>query len=284
MNRHLCHAMTTNQSSLRPYSAPEHKPFLWSGSASRAALLLHGFPGTPAEMRGLGRLLNDEGWTVHSPLLPGFGPEIETLVRRHHHEWRDAAEKSYEELRATHKMILLVGNSMGGALAITIAESAAAAGLILLSPFTRFGVAWQRFAWPLVSRFVSQLLPFRKADLSSPEVRRLVRRVWAGADIADPAVQSMVRNIAVPTRALDQVRQLGAEALRAAPSLKIPTLILQGQYDSVVTPQTTRTLKNRMVITPQYCEFNAGHDLVESDAPSWPQVLACVKDFAKSII
>jgi len=76
---------------------------------------------------------------------------------------------------------------------------------------------------------------------------------------------------------------VGATALRAAPSIRIPTLILQGRYDSVVTPATTRALKNRMAVPPQYYEFDAGHDLVETEEPSWPQVAACVKDFAQSI-
>ena len=275
--------MTTEEKLAFPFGAAEHEPFLWAGSDSRAALLLHGFPGTPAEMRALGRLFQDEGWTVYSPLLPGFGPDIATLARRHHREWLDAAAKAYEELRVNHKTMLLVGNSMGGALAINVAQSVDVAGMILIAPFTRFGLAWQRFAWPLVSRFVSQLLPFQKADLASPEIRRLVRRMWDGADIADPTVQSMIRKIAVPTRALEQVRQVGAAALRAAPSLRIPTLILQGRCDSVVTPETTRVLKNRMGVPPQYREFEAGHHLVETDEPSWPQVSACVKDFAQSI-
>jgi len=96
-------------------------------------------------------------------------------------------------------------------------------------------------------------------------------------------VQLIIRNIAVPTRALEQVRQIGATALRAAPTLSIPTLILQGRYDSVVTPQTTRVLKNRMVIPPQYYEFDVGHSLVEPEEASWPQVSACVREFVKSI-
>jgi len=275
--------MATEEKLAFPYRGTEHEPFLWAGTDQRAALLLHGFPGTPAEMRGLGSLLHDEGWTVYSPLLPGFGPDIATLARRHYREWLDAAAKAYEELRANHKTILLVGNSMGGALAINVAQSAGVTGLILIAPFTRFAVAWQRIAWPLVSCFVSQLLPFQKADLSSPEILRLVRRMWAGVDINDPTVQAMIRKIAVPTRALEQVRQVGATALRAAPSLRIPTLILQGRYDLVVRPKTTRVLKKRMAISPQFHEFDAGHDLLETDQPPWPQVSACVKDFARSI-
>ena len=58
---------------------PEHETFTLPGGRP-AALLLHGFLGTPAEMRGLGEALHEQGWTVYAPLLPGFGSDIETLT------------------------------------------------------------------------------------------------------------------------------------------------------------------------------------------------------------
>ena len=64
---------------LRAYQGPEHEPFFWE-AGEPAALLVHGFPGTPAEMRPLGEVLHEAGWTVHGVLLPGFGPQIQTRI------------------------------------------------------------------------------------------------------------------------------------------------------------------------------------------------------------
>ena len=40
------------QTEFRPYSGPEHQPFEF-GDGPNGALLIHGFPGTPAEMRAV---------------------------------------------------------------------------------------------------------------------------------------------------------------------------------------------------------------------------------------
>jgi hypothetical protein len=65
----------------KPFDGCEHRSFLWKGSDC-AALLLHGFPGTPAEMRPLGTVLKNAGWTVQGLMLPGLGADIESLDQR----------------------------------------------------------------------------------------------------------------------------------------------------------------------------------------------------------
>ena len=67
--------------SLPLFTEDEHQPFRKSarGAMRGAALLVHGFPGTPADMRPLAASLAAAGWDVDAPLLPGFGPEIITL-------------------------------------------------------------------------------------------------------------------------------------------------------------------------------------------------------------
>ncbi len=46
-----------------PFNGPEHADFTIPGG-DPAALLVHGFPGTPAEMRPLAEALNERGWTA----------------------------------------------------------------------------------------------------------------------------------------------------------------------------------------------------------------------------
>ena len=64
---------------LPAFLGDEHRDFMRQGGPP-AAVLVHGFPGTPAEMRPLADVLSDAGWTVRAPLLPGFGAQIETLA------------------------------------------------------------------------------------------------------------------------------------------------------------------------------------------------------------
>lgn len=49
------------------FQEKEFEPFKWPGGEP-AALLVHGFPGTPAELRSLGKSLHLSGWTVEGLL------------------------------------------------------------------------------------------------------------------------------------------------------------------------------------------------------------------------
>jgi carboxylesterase len=263
----------------RPFSDPMHQAFYWRRGEG-AALLLHGFPGTPAEMRPLGTLLSGEGWTVRAPLLPGFGADIETLPKRSFREWLDTARDTYFELRREHKQMLLIGNSMGASLALALAAERQPSGLVLLAPFTRFAARWQELIWPLARCFVSQFKPFEHADFSAPEIRRVVHRMCNGADPADAKIQEFVRAITLPMHSIHQLKQIGRLARRTAPQISAPTLLLQGRRDRVVLPRTTRRLLKRFSIAVEYLEFDGAHDLVEPDCPAWPDVKHCVLGFA----
>ncbi|MBC7194928.1 MAG: hypothetical protein H5U37_04655, partial [Caldisericia bacterium] len=52
------------------FKDPLHEEFFFN-SKENFALLVHGFPGTPKEMRDLGELLNQKGYDVKGILLPG---------------------------------------------------------------------------------------------------------------------------------------------------------------------------------------------------------------------
>jgi esterase/lipase len=46
-----------------------------------AALLIHGFPGTPAEMLPLGTVLREAGWTVHGMIYRDkFSTKLELIT------------------------------------------------------------------------------------------------------------------------------------------------------------------------------------------------------------
>ena len=91
---------------LRVFHSPEHRPFYWRGQEN-AALLVHGFPGTPAEMRRAGALLHRQGWTAHGLLLPGFGNTIGDLPQRRHADWVAAIEQGLYKKNATYRVFNL---------------------------------------------------------------------------------------------------------------------------------------------------------------------------------
>lgn len=266
------------------FDTPEHQPFQWDGGQP-AVVLVHGFPGTPAEVRPLALALHAAGWTARGLLLPGFGAEFDTLGQRRYPDWVQAISRAVHQLRQEHSPILVIGFSMGAAVA-TLATSAEHSpdGLVLLAPFTG-SVGLLNAIFPLMRRTLPSIKPFRlfRLDFSNPEIRRGLANFAPGLDLDDPAVQHAITRLALPTASLDEARRAGQAARRAAAGIRVPTLVIQGAQDRVVWPQATRAFLDGFTCPVRYREIAGSHDLLDSSRPGWLLVQKLVLDFAHSL-
>jgi carboxylesterase len=265
------------------FNGPEHKPFYNEGGKP-AALLVHGFPGTPAEMRPLADALHAEGWTVEGILLPGFGEQINTLEGRTAAQWTDAVESALKRLQATHSPVIVIGNSLGGALSLAAARAAQPDGVVLLNPFSRLShPLWS--ALPVLKLYIPAFNPFSLVpiDMNDPEVRAGMAQFMPGADLDDPAFQRGLKQFAIPTALLDELRRAGANGEAAAPLVTAPALVLQGSEDQLVSPKSTQTLTARLGGSVTYHEVECEHNLLDTAGPSWDAVRGAVTDFARRI-
>jgi carboxylesterase len=73
-------------------------------------------------MRGLALALADAGFTVEMPLLPGHGTDISDMVPTRWKDWCEAAVDAFTEISARCDAVAVVGLSMGGSLAVWLAE------------------------------------------------------------------------------------------------------------------------------------------------------------------
>jgi len=90
------------------------------GNAKRGVLLLHGFTGTPKDMRYIAEYLAGKGFTVSVPLLPGHASDPEDLKKFGWEEWIKTAEYSWESLVKKCPSSAIAGLSMGALLALHI--------------------------------------------------------------------------------------------------------------------------------------------------------------------
>jgi carboxylesterase len=265
------------------FAGEEHQPFhLDAGSGSPAALLVHGFPGTPAEMRPLGEALHAAGWTAHGVLLPGFGAQIASLGEKRLEDWALHVHTALDALKRRHDLVIIVGWSMGGALSLHAAAELQPAGAALLSPFWKIDhVLWKTL--PVLRYAVPSFRPFSliRLDFDDPETRKGMRAMMPDADLDDPAVQAVVRDFAIPTSVLDQLRRVGKTAEAAAPYLRCPALIVQGRRDDLVKPHLTRMLSKRISSLERCLEVDAEHNLPDASQPAWGTVCAAVLEFAQ---
>jgi carboxylesterase len=267
------------------FEGAEHRPFVLNGTRG-SALLIHGFMGTPAEMRPLADELNNAGFTVYVPLLPGFGGDIANLGEVGRHDWLKAAGQIWEDLYQRGSADILLGFSMGGAVAMHLARDHSPVRLILIAPLWKLlGGDPKLNALPLIKYVIRHVKPFARADFSDPALRRFFEGVAPNGNIDDPAVQEMIRNeIKLPTRTLDELRRLAASSAKLAPEITAQTLVLQGTEDASVLSKHTRELVSKMNANARLVELSGEHLLVSDQRSTWPSVRDEVLDIAMEAV
>ncbi|MEM7738688.1 MAG: alpha/beta fold hydrolase [Deinococcota bacterium] len=266
-----------------PFQSSEHQPFVL-GKSPHKALLIHGFPGTPAEMRPLAEMLVSQGYEAHGLLLPGFGKDIGNLGQQTRHDWITHALSAWENLQQNAETVVLIGFSMGAAIALHVAAQSnhKPHRLMLIAPFWRFNA---QFTWLLaIMRYLKpSLKPFAKADFNDPKVLEQFSSMFPDADLDNSTVQDALKNdIRLPSSALDELRRLGLSARNIVKQIQQPCLVIQGAADEVATPANTRELMQNLPTALTYSEIpDATHDVIKAGEVGHDKLLECLSHHLK---
>ncbi len=207
------------------YPPPAPEPFDYDGN-NRAgndigALLIHGFTGSPAEVRPLGQYLAQQGYTTVGPLLPGHGTNWQDLNRRTWQEWTDAVEQSYLKLQARCRKAFVVGMSLGGLLTLYLAERHPEIPAIVTMAPGLIASDW-RANWAWLFKYFVHFVPYNPErdgdDLTDPEARK--RDLWS--------------YMGTPTAAAEQVVKLQRVVKPDLSKIAMPILIFHGTLDRSV--------------------------------------------------
>ena len=241
-----------------------------SGSA---ALLLHGYMGTPRELRPLAESLAAAGVTSRAELLPGFGEAGRPHLQRIRAEdWLAAAKAAWLDVTRDASHRTLLGFSMGGSLALALAADPEVRpdNLVLLAPYWRMA-DWRAALLPVAHYVMPTFQPFGKLDFHDPETRLKLLEMTPEANLDDPAVQRGFQDgMKVPTHSLHQLRRLCLRASRVTLAPQTSRVIVQGLEDPTTLPQDSRDLARK--IGARLVEVSANHMLVDDTAAVWPRV------------
>jgi len=211
--------------------------FSLPGSRPLGCLLVHGFTGTPEEMRPLAETLAAHGFPVHAVRLAGHGTDVTELARTRWSDWFASVEAGVAHLRATAGRLAVAGMSMGSLLALHLAATRPAdvTALVLCGTPLRLGDARVRWV-PLISR----LLPTRLAMIAKAN----------GPDVADPAMRAASLSYRMtPLAGVAQLLRLQVTVRAELPRVTQPALLLHGRHDHSV-PLVNLELLHRSLGSP----------------------------------
>lgn len=230
-----------------------------------AILALHGFGDTPQTVRYVAEALAARGWFVRAPLLPGHGRTVSEFAKTGAAEWVEAARAEYAQVKAEHSNTVLLGVSMGGALAtILAAESPDLPALVLIAPY---------LAMP---RWLAMLA------VSAPVLGIGVRYMVGGGvrSITDPveAERNLAYGAATP-RLVAALRRIVVLAQAAEPKVRAPVLFIQSHRDNRIAPASAEAAFARLGSSDKQLVWvdqgahiitvDVGHDIVISNVADW---------------
>lgn len=202
------------------------EPFAFQGN-SIGCLLIHGFTGSPWEMRWLGEQLAADGHTVLGVRLAGHGTCPEAMHETRWRDWYASVVEGYRQLRAQCAHVVAIGLSLGGALALHLSAHEAVDALVVMA--TPLHIRdWRISLFRPFQRFI----PYWRMSSATPPDGE-IRDASIGYD-------------RMPTICLVSMLDFFRQVERELPRVTTPTLFIYSQLDVIATPSEMRFIHDRV--------------------------------------
>ena len=216
---------------------------LFVEKGAKAVLLLHAYSGSPNDVRMLCRRLEQENYTVYSPMFKGHGTlQPQEILAEKVTDWFQETKEAIAFLKAKgYQEIAVMGLSMGGIMAmgaLTLADTAIVGGGSFCSPiFKTENNVPENFV-----KYSEQVLSY--SELTIEEKQQQLAQIAIGAE-----------------QQLAQIQAFGTTVSEKLATVKQPVFLAQAGKDEMIDPltvyKTAQALVNTKVTVQWYPE--SGH-------------------------
>lgn len=213
-------------------------------------VLCHGFTGTTQSMRPWAEHLAAAGLTVTGPRLPGHGTTVQDMNTTRFSDWYAELERAFDDLRGRCDTVFVMGLSMGGTLALRLAEERGdqVAGAVVVNTALT------------TERFDAKLLPL---------LARLIPSFKGiGSDIKKPGSVELAY-AKIPLKAALSLQKAWPVVLRDLGRITCPVLAYRSADDHVVEPVSGRLLLEGIPHAEERVLLDSFHvATLDNDAPA----------------
>lgn len=201
------------------------KPFTFE-AGERAVLLLHGFTGNTADVRMLGRFLQDKGYTCHAPQYKGHGVPPEELVHTGPEDWWKDVMDGYQFLKEQgYDQIAVCGLSLGGVFSLKLGYTVPVKGIIpMCAPMY---IKSEETMYQGVLDYARKYKQFEGKDQVQIE-------------------KEMEEFKKTPMKTLKALQQLIAEVRENVDMIYTPTFVVQARHDEMINTDSANIIYNEV--------------------------------------
>lgn len=201
-------------------------PFAFPGERDAAVVCVHGFGATPFEALPVGRALARAGFHVAGPAVAGhailpFERGFRIFKETTRFQWLQSVRQEVTALRGRFPRVYVYGQSMGGLIALHLAEEGLADAV---------AVTGAALILPRAARWLAPLL--RRATFQLPDLNN--------------AVPENPRYGTHASRPIHELLELSRETARDLGKVRCPVLALHARRDEAITPRAVKLMETRV--------------------------------------
>jgi carboxylesterase len=243
---------------------PGAGPFHYEGNHIGILMIPGGGGGTCADLKPLAEdLYKENKFTIHIPLLPGFGTKPEDLRRVTIEIWKEALINEYYKLKETCSTIIVGGHSMGGIFSLLLAHRFEVNGVFIIStPIGIRGIGVKLI--PIIKVFMR----YHKIPLE--KFKEETNGKWVGYD-------------KIPLNVVKKYKLLLKEMKTILSEIKSPVLMFQGKKDTQIKKESIDEIYKRIGSVKKRKVWLENNEHPILDCPDHLQIVKELNEFIHGI-